>query len=581
MSTPIETRGAERDRGAVLPLVLIVSLILGAVVVAVTTFGVTNLRYSEVTERRSDQLAAADAAMSYGVNLVELRAASCIFNDDQTLALPTLADSFNGATGTVECSFSGGGLDSAALFAMVLTGEGLAPTDYLVRTQSGGVKEIGGPVFMETVDTDSFSLTTNNGLLLDAAPLVHYDPTLPDCVAISEDDLPADLEFVPDEIYGPICSGSRWFDYGPTNSTFDEPNIDADFSPIWSFATVPPATQDGGSMQVFDGTKPSSAAPEIVPLTSAPGETRFVHIVGGYQDDVNGCRVFEPGRYITPPDTDGTSGYFKSGDYLLDFREAAQIGLTSFDTLPTAPLAQSELELNDTIVTAGKGDPDPNGDGDLSDGFSQLIANPDCAPAIAADTSGEYGATFYFARSSHLALNQQAVVEIMPRDKGVPGSPLYVSVHALCDTAADPSWCTNTPADVVPSDRQAPGGSPGDPALVWIKAGNNSEIVANGLIYAPRAEMHFKNVSNDAEVRIRGGMVVARATIDASASAENFEIGVGSQDVDVQLRLTATGTDARGKSTVITSDVEFAYDEVDIEKRLEILSWRVCETTGC
>ena len=569
-----------RDRGAVLPLVLVVALVLGLVVTSVVTYGTVNLRYASVTERRSDQLAAADAAMSYAVNLLELRVADCIF-ENRPVVLPTLAESFNGATGRVQCASSGGGLDSAALFAMVLTGEGLAPTEYLVRTQSGGVKEIGGPVFMDSVDADSFDLTNNNGLRLDAAPLVHYDGTTPDCQNIREDLLPDDLEFVPDEIYGPICTGSRWFDYGPSNATFDEPNIGVDFAALWSYASVPPMTADGGAMQVYDGRKPATDPPVVVPLTSAAGETRYVHILGAYQDDANGCRVFPPGRYITPPAANGTEVYFNSGDYLFDFRAPARIGTGSFESLPSGSLAQSEFYLNATNTTAGKGNPDPDGDPATSDGFTPLLSNPECGGAVAADTSGEYGVTFYFARSSHIALDQQARIEIMPRDKGVAGAPLYVSIHALCDRAADSSWCTRTPAGIVPSDRQAPGGSPGDPALVWIKAGNNSEIVANGLIYAPRAEMHFKNVSNDAEVRIRGGMVVARATIDASASAENFEIGVGSQDVDVDLTLVATGTDAQGGVTTITSDVELHYDETLIEDRLDVLNWRVCETAGC
>ena len=83
----------------------------------VVTYGTANLRYARVTEQRSDQLAAADAAMSYAVNLLKIGAADCIFND-QTIDLPTLAESFNGATGAVKCSQTGGGLDNAGMFAM-------------------------------------------------------------------------------------------------------------------------------------------------------------------------------------------------------------------------------------------------------------------------------------------------------------------------------------------------------------------------------------------------------------------------------------------------------------------------------
>jgi hypothetical protein len=206
---------------------------------------------------------------------------------------------------------------------------------------------------------------------------------------------------------------------------------------------------------------------------------------------------------------------------------------------------------------------------------------------MVADTSGGYGATFYLSGRAHIGLDTQAVLEVMPRNQNDSGDPLFVSIHALCDrsNSADASWCVNSPTysapslEPPPSDRQAPSSnSPTNPALVWIKAGNNSEIVANGLIYAPRAELEFRNVSNDAEVRMRGGMVVARATLDAAASAENFEIGVGSQNVELDLYLIATGTDTEGRSTTIVSDVDLRYDD-PIE--LVVESWRVCETAGC
>ena len=75
MSGPSPHRTAA-DRGSVLPIVLIVCVVLGMVVLGVVQYGTANLRYSQVTERRSDQLAAADAAMSYAVNLIKIGAAA-------------------------------------------------------------------------------------------------------------------------------------------------------------------------------------------------------------------------------------------------------------------------------------------------------------------------------------------------------------------------------------------------------------------------------------------------------------------------------------------------------------------------
>jgi hypothetical protein len=232
--------------------------------------------------------------------------------------------------------------------------------------------------------------------------------------------------------------------------------------------------------------------------------------------------------------------------------------------------------LDKTTATAGQLD-------EVTTGITAAIPNDPCRTQI--DTDACCGATFYMSGSAHIGLDTQAIIEIMPRDQSTSGDPLYVGIHALCNLA-DSAWCKNSPAYTTPSlqpppsNRQAPSAS-GNPALVWIKAGNTSEIVSNGLIYAPRAELEFRNVTNDAEVRMRGGMVVARATIDASASAENFEIGVGSQNVDLDLYLTATGTDTEGRSTSIVSDIFLDYDEPLLDERIDVQSWRVCETAAC
>lgn len=568
------------DRGSVLPIVLVVSVILAVVVVGVVEYGTANLRYSKVTERRSDQLAAADAAMSYAVNLIKIGAADCIFND-QTIDLPQLVETFNGATGSVQCTQTGGGLDSAGLFAMVLTGRGVPSSTYLVSTSGGSVKEFGGPLFMERVDAAAFSLTNNKGILLKRAPLIHYDGTAPQCQAISENVLDDDVDFDPDAIYGPLCTGDHWDNYGPGGATFDEPPINVSFDPIW----VDPVTT-GGAMEVYDGSQPSSYAATL-PLTDDIADVdKLVSVQGGYTDVVNAvtgdtCRVFEPGRYVRPPNVLNRSVFFKSGEYLFDFRTPSGTP-SSFQSWALAGISDAEFELDKTTATAGRLDP--------GTGITAAIPNTACQPFIDADTGNGYGATFYFSGKAHMGLDTQAVIELMPRNQGTTSEPLYVGLHALCDRSNpdDGSWCRNSPVfspptlAPAPSDRQAPSTpSASNPALVWIKAGNVSEIVSNGLIYAPRAELEFRNVTNDAEVRLRGGAVIARATIDASASAENFEIGVASQDVDLDLYLIATGTDIDGGITRIGSDVDLAYDEPDPDARLEILSWRVCEAASC
>ena len=52
-----------RDRGAILPLALVASVVLAVVAVAVVTYTATALRSTGVTESRVDRLADAEAAM--------------------------------------------------------------------------------------------------------------------------------------------------------------------------------------------------------------------------------------------------------------------------------------------------------------------------------------------------------------------------------------------------------------------------------------------------------------------------------------------------------------------------------------
>ena len=412
------------------------------------------------------------------------------------------------------------------------------------------------------------------------SPLIHYDGTTPQCQVVSEADLD-DVDFEPDAIFGPICTGDHWFDYGPGGQTFDEPPINVSFDPQW---VDTPAGTSGGAMSVYDGSLPSTSSTALPLPGDAADVDKLVTITGGYTDvphPTSGqiCRVFEPGRYVRPPDVLNRSVYFKSGEYLFDFRTPSGTP-TNFLSWGYASITDSEFELDKTTATAGRLDP--------STGISPAIPNPACQAEIDADAG--YGVTFYMSGGAHIGLDTQAILEVMPRNQGTATDRIYVGIHALCDRSnpADTAWCRNSPVFNAPtmapqpSNRQAPSSpSSSNPALVWIKAGNVSEIVSNGLIYAPRAELEFRNVTNNAEVRMRGGAVIARATIDASASAENFEIGVASQDVDLDLYLIASGTDLDGRTTRIGSDVELHYDEPSIDGRLDILSWRVCEGTTC
>jgi hypothetical protein len=52
-----------RDRGSVLPLVLVIAVVLSAVAIGLAKYATSGLRYADVVEQRADRLAAADGAM--------------------------------------------------------------------------------------------------------------------------------------------------------------------------------------------------------------------------------------------------------------------------------------------------------------------------------------------------------------------------------------------------------------------------------------------------------------------------------------------------------------------------------------
>jgi hypothetical protein len=566
-----------RDRGAVLPLILVFTIVLSLVVLGIARYGTANLAYSQVTERRSDQLAAADAAMSYAVNLIGIGRADCIFDNTVAVDLPALLEDFNGATGSVTCETVDGGLDGTPVFAMALTGEGVPSDQYLVKTQAGSTKQINGPVYMERATPASFQLSNNNGIDIIDAPLVHStDP----CSSVTESNLPTDLKFIPD-VFGPICTAEAWDNYGLADNVFDEPPIAASFDPRRD--TNADGTPDAGSMEVRDGTVPIGTPATWPTLPVTDGSTEMVIVQGGYtvvpdsgDAGSKACRVFYPGRYLRPPVVNtnpNTDSYFMSGDYVFDFRDVETAAPTSLAALPQANelVDEAEFLVDNTTVIAGRLD--------TSITSATLTNDGDCAAAKAADTG--YGATFYMSGLSHILVEAGGAMEIMPRNQGSTDDPRYVAIHALCN-GEPASWCTSSPSGIGRSTLTAPsptsGGSDANSHnIVYTHAGQPASMVVNGLIYAPKAELELENASSGAQARFKGGLVLARATLQAAASATNFEIGVTLQDIDFDFRLTATGTDEDGRATKVTSVLDYTYGD-PIETAVLVRSWRVCES---
>ena len=149
------------DRGVMLPIVLVVTVVMSLAVIAIANYVSTDLSYGRVTVDRANRLAAADAVMNYGIDQLKLRNAGCLLSTGVS-SLPGLNSPVNGAASTLTCQRVGGGIGDIQAWAAVMTGIGV-PTNganaYLLSTQSGNAvdKILGGPVYMDQVTNQSFA----------------------------------------------------------------------------------------------------------------------------------------------------------------------------------------------------------------------------------------------------------------------------------------------------------------------------------------------------------------------------------------------------------------------------------------
>ena len=365
------------DRGSVLPLALISSVVLGGVVMALLSFTTAGLRYGRVVEARADRLAAADGGLRYAIGRLSAGAARlCGTGGADTISAPDL----NGATVTVTCRQVGPGFDHTNGWAMILTGEEIPPVDdpvcstsepnpcALLRTASGVSTEklIGGPVYM--ADT-SFSLQAP--IEFRRAQLMY---TSSDCDAVPT--IPDELTFDASSL-GVTCTSAPW-------------SMQPD---RWSAADA-----DQGLFH-----EPTVGD---LPTEHAPAPTII--------DDGSACKVFLPGLYdATNAPELASANYFMSGNYLFD-------GIT--------------VSLQNEIVTAGRAATTG------STGDTQFLPNAACDDVRASDhgvdgdstqlSVSEAGATLYLRNGARFELGANSSLEVLRRKQGRS----YVSVHVLDDS---------------------------------------------------------------------------------------------------------------------------------------------------
>ena len=507
-----------------LVMAIVVTAVISLVVVAVARYSTTSLRYGQATEDRSDQLSAADAGMRYAIDQLKLRNAGCVL-DTQEAILPGVEADFNGATAAVVCERITSGFEGIQAYAAVMTGEGLPSTMSLLSSQSGSnEKVLGGPVYMSRISDASFDLTPP--VKIEDGPLLYHDTSgsVP-CLSRKPSTIAAvnagTLKFEPELIFGPICVTVSW------KELFDSPEV-----------------PDLNGLAVRDGTKS---------LIDDPTGGSYYDVATG-----GGCRVFLPGRYTAPPDQSGRNAYFQTGDYLFDFQGA-----------------DKALTIRQGTVVAGKINPLVTSTNELQTDMSNACKTAQTTDPLAADAT-QFGATFYFAGGSHINVSTQGSLEIHAREQGVD----YVSVQTLCTPNGD--WCNASGDGGIAGSAStitAPAGG-SMPNFLFTDSGNNKEFVAQALVYAPLGQVEFGNVSNSAIQKMLGGLIVSRLVLQSSTSATNFEISVPTSPITARIQLTSTAV-KNGSTTTVRAVVEYRPYEENIEERLRINSWRVCQDQSC
>jgi hypothetical protein len=258
------TPATGRDRGNILPMVLVCAVVLSLIVAGLANYLTTGLRYGQVVEDRADRLAAADGGMRYAVErLSEGAAQICAAAGTDTIDPPDM----NGAVVTVSCGQIGDGFDDTNGWALILTGEDYADGSPLLRSQSGVAvaKLVGGPVYMNSLDFD-----TQAPIEFRYAQLLYTDANCEGTPTI-----PANVSFDSTSL-GLACTERPWNADASSNGMFSEPNN--------AVGTVPPVVDPA---PVVDG---------------------------------NGCTVWSPGIYTNPAMSSllGSHNYFRSGNYLMD-----------------------------------------------------------------------------------------------------------------------------------------------------------------------------------------------------------------------------------------------------------------------
>lgn len=356
--------GEHRDRGTILPIVLIVVVVMALVIVALADYASTTLRYGQVVERSGDRLAAANGAIDTTLEAIDRQASLCaltpVANQPGGYTYE-LGATINGIEPTITCRSTGPDVTGVEEFALVLTSPGdLNPNslirDALLDVSNGGTgderKVIDGPVFMARPPNDQGLDTLNFGAQVT------------------------------------IRDGDLWYS-SSTGCPTPDPEVDVPpellISPIGYGIRC--LTDDWNTL--FEPARPT--VPVVGTFAPAPAP-----------DTTGICHIWEPGEYATPMNLAPDSyNYFKSGEYYFNFS-----GSPSSSVWP----------INNAWVMFGA--PGPGGPTIRTfDGDPQTPLHP-CESAWLADTGAPTGATIYLGGPSHIDVRGNGALEVNGRKFG-------------------------------------------------------------------------------------------------------------------------------------------------------------------
>jgi hypothetical protein len=262
-------RAQRKDEGAILPLVMVCSVLMSVIVVALTGYVTADLRYTRVVEDRADRLAAADGGLRYGIENLRNFKSLCTTKAGTGGGFTTIfPPTINGALSKVTCRRVGNGISDVQGWGVVVTGEGVpSGQPYFTTSGAGGsggnVKTFSGPVYIN----DPLRIDLKARLVIENGDLWYSRDDCETEVVIPEVST-GYLEFIPDFFRGPTCTDLSW------------------------------------SSGLF--TPPTALAPPAEALVDAPPP-----------DDTDpNCRVFFPGKYTAL--NLASSNYFQSGDYYFE-----------------------------------------------------------------------------------------------------------------------------------------------------------------------------------------------------------------------------------------------------------------------